>query len=134
MEPHDGLSGDITQSIKGYNFIVNSVWPEIVSAVQNNLISIFAPGDPDAFHKVCGALELLSFVIYNTLEKEHLLMQTRFLKNYPSLQTAKKFALNYPWFSKLALKQTAPWPYFLKFFAQSVFAVVEIKNKLISHS
>ena len=49
------VSGDVTLSIKGYNFIVNSVWPEIASAVQNNLTSIFAPGDPDAFHKVCTA-------------------------------------------------------------------------------
>ena len=44
-----GPTGDYTEGIKGYNFIVNSVWPEIVSAIQNNLTSIFAPGDPDAF-------------------------------------------------------------------------------------
>lgn len=46
-----GPTGDYTEGIKGYNFIVNSVWPEIASAIQNNLTSIFAPGDPDAFHK-----------------------------------------------------------------------------------
>ncbi|XP_028395928.1 conserved oligomeric Golgi complex subunit 2-like isoform X2 [Dendronephthya gigantea] len=51
LDPSVEVSGNITQSIKGYNFIVNSVWPEIASAVQNNLTSIFAPGDPDAFHK-----------------------------------------------------------------------------------
>lgn len=42
--------GDIT--VKGFDFLVNSVWPEIVSMLEKKASVIFAPGNPDAFHKV----------------------------------------------------------------------------------
>lgn len=57
LDAHQGSGGNRAQGIKGYNFVVNSVWPEIASAIQNNLTSIFAPGDPDAFHKVGSRLK-----------------------------------------------------------------------------
>ncbi|XP_033125894.1 conserved oligomeric Golgi complex subunit 2-like [Anneissia japonica] len=37
--------------VGGYNFMVNAVWPEIVSSLENRVASIFAPGNPDAFHQ-----------------------------------------------------------------------------------
>ncbi|XP_046848416.1 conserved oligomeric Golgi complex subunit 2-like [Xenia sp. Carnegie-2017] len=52
LSAHDVLNvNESMQSITGYNFIINSVWPEISSALQNNLTSIFAAGDPVIFHK-----------------------------------------------------------------------------------
>ena len=38
--------------IRGYNFLVNAVWPEIVSNVEARTPSIFAPGNPNVFHEV----------------------------------------------------------------------------------
>lgn len=41
-------SGDV---IRGYDFIVNAVWPEIISNIEARIPSIFAPGNPDIFHE-----------------------------------------------------------------------------------
>jgi hypothetical protein len=38
--------------VPGYDFLVNSVWPEIVRGLEEKLPSLFNPGDPDAFHQV----------------------------------------------------------------------------------
>lgn len=38
-------------TVPGYDFLVNSVWPEIVRGLEENLPSLFNPGDPDAFHE-----------------------------------------------------------------------------------
>lgn len=40
--------------VKGFDFLVNSVWPEIVSLLEKKASVIFAPGNPDTFHKVHG--------------------------------------------------------------------------------
>nr|XP_020042416.1 conserved oligomeric Golgi complex subunit 2 isoform X1 [Castor canadensis] len=37
--------------VPGYDFLVNSVWPEIVQGLEEKLPSLFNPGDPDAFHE-----------------------------------------------------------------------------------
>lgn len=37
--------------VPGYDFLVNSVWPEIVRGLEEKLPSLFNPGDPDAFHQ-----------------------------------------------------------------------------------
>lgn len=39
-------------TVPGYDFWVNSVWPEIVRGLEENLPSLFNPGNPDAFHEV----------------------------------------------------------------------------------
>lgn len=39
-------------TVPGYDFLVNSVWPEIVQGLEDKLPSLFNPGDPDAFHEV----------------------------------------------------------------------------------
>ncbi|CAH1791000.1 unnamed protein product [Owenia fusiformis] len=40
-----------SEAVKGYDFLVNSVWPEIVSNIEARTPSIFAPGNPDVFHE-----------------------------------------------------------------------------------
>ena len=37
------------QTVKGFNFLVNSVWAEIAQAFEANLPLIFSPGNPDSF-------------------------------------------------------------------------------------
>ena len=36
----------------GFNFLVNAVWPEVVVIIDDRMSVIFAPGNPDTFHKV----------------------------------------------------------------------------------
>ncbi|XP_059157216.1 conserved oligomeric Golgi complex subunit 2-like [Physella acuta] len=47
-----GTSGDI---VRGYDFIVNAVLPEVVKNLELKTPSIFAPGNPDVFHKKYNA-------------------------------------------------------------------------------
>ncbi|XP_036916105.1 conserved oligomeric Golgi complex subunit 2 isoform X2 [Sturnira hondurensis] len=44
-------SSEKGNTVPGYDFLVNSVWPEIVRGLEENLPSLFNPGDPDAFHE-----------------------------------------------------------------------------------
>lgn len=46
-----------TSSMKGFDFLVNSVWPEVVSLIEQKIPMIFAPGNPDTFHQVSGSLD-----------------------------------------------------------------------------
>ncbi len=41
-------------NIGGFDFVVNAVWPEIVALLDEKTSLIFAPGNPDSFHKVRG--------------------------------------------------------------------------------
>lgn len=36
----------------GIDFLVNAVWPELVSLLTNQAPTIFAAGNPDVFHSV----------------------------------------------------------------------------------
>ena len=47
----DGVQ-DREGSGHGFDFIVNSVWPEVVSLCETKASIMFAPGNPDTFHKV----------------------------------------------------------------------------------
>lgn len=38
--------------LKGFDFLVNAVWPDVVTLIEQKASVIFAPGDPNAFHKV----------------------------------------------------------------------------------
>ena len=40
------------EPLKGYDFMVNSVWPEVVELLETQATSVFAPGNPDRFYKV----------------------------------------------------------------------------------
>ncbi|XP_038656994.1 conserved oligomeric Golgi complex subunit 2 [Scyliorhinus canicula] len=44
--------GDKTEVIPGYDFTVNSVWPEMVRGLEEKVPSLFNPGNPDMFHEV----------------------------------------------------------------------------------
>lgn len=37
---------------RGYDFLVNAVFPEIIRGIETQLSIIFAPGNPDIFYKV----------------------------------------------------------------------------------
>ena len=41
--------------IKGFDFLVNSIWPEIATAFEEKLPLVFSPGNPDIFIKVSTA-------------------------------------------------------------------------------
>lgn len=53
-------AGEVT--LRGFDFLVNSVWPEVVAVLEKKVSVIFAPGNPDTFHKVC----LLIVCIYSS--------------------------------------------------------------------
>lgn len=40
-----------TDTVRGYDFLVNAVWPEVVSNIESRTSSIFAPGNPAVFHQ-----------------------------------------------------------------------------------
>lgn len=44
--------GEQRAGIRGFDFLVNAVWPEVVNLVETRFGSIFAPGNPDSFHQV----------------------------------------------------------------------------------
>lgn len=46
---------DPRPNISGFDFIVNAVWPEIVALLDEKTSVIFAPGNPESFHKVHGS-------------------------------------------------------------------------------
>lgn len=46
---NDGVDGGEQQTVKGFDFLVNSVWVEIAQAFEENLPLIFSPGNPDSF-------------------------------------------------------------------------------------
>ena len=38
--------------VTGFQFMVSAVWPETVALIDERIPVIFAPGNPDTFHKV----------------------------------------------------------------------------------
>lgn len=47
---------DRADAVPGYDFLVNSVWPEMIRAVEERLSYLFNPGNPDVFYAVGGRL------------------------------------------------------------------------------
>ncbi|XP_041108740.1 conserved oligomeric Golgi complex subunit 2 [Polyodon spathula] len=45
------VSSDKADIVPGYDFLVNSVWPEIVKGLEEKIPSLFNPGNPDTFHE-----------------------------------------------------------------------------------
>ncbi|KAM9298723.1 conserved oligomeric Golgi complex subunit 2 isoform 3-T3 [Morus bassanus] len=45
------ISSEKADIVPGYDFLVNSVWPEIVHGLEEKLPSLFNPGNPDVFHE-----------------------------------------------------------------------------------
>lgn len=56
---HCGILREVTtgghmgavESVRGYDFMVNAVWPEVVSNIEARTPSVFAPGNPNTFHE-----------------------------------------------------------------------------------
>lgn len=44
-----GTSGG--EVVRGYDFVVNAVFPEVVENLEQQMPTLFAPGNPDVFHK-----------------------------------------------------------------------------------
>lgn len=45
------ISSDKADIVPGYDFLVNSVWPEIIRAVEERISFLFNPGNPDTFYE-----------------------------------------------------------------------------------
>ncbi|XP_063773650.1 conserved oligomeric Golgi complex subunit 2 isoform X2 [Pseudophryne corroboree] len=45
------ISSEKADMVPGYDFLVNSVWPEIAHGLEEKLPSLFSPGNPDIFHQ-----------------------------------------------------------------------------------
>uniref|UniRef100_A0A7N8XA95 Conserved oligomeric Golgi complex subunit 2 n=1 Tax=Mastacembelus armatus TaxID=205130 RepID=A0A7N8XA95_9TELE len=45
------ISSDKADIVPGYDFLVNSVWPEIIRAIEERLAYLFNPGNPDIFYE-----------------------------------------------------------------------------------
>ncbi|XP_036430302.1 conserved oligomeric Golgi complex subunit 2 [Colossoma macropomum] len=45
------ISSDKSDIVPGYDFLVNSVWPEIIKSVEGRMSFLFNPGNPDAFYE-----------------------------------------------------------------------------------
>ena len=40
--------------VPGYDFLVNSVWPEIICGIEARMAYLFNPGNPDIFYEVAS--------------------------------------------------------------------------------
>ncbi|XP_057704590.1 conserved oligomeric Golgi complex subunit 2 [Corythoichthys intestinalis] len=45
------ISSDKADIVPGYDFLVNSVWPEMVKGIEERLSYLFNPGNPDIFYE-----------------------------------------------------------------------------------
>uniref|UniRef100_A0A672GTN9 Conserved oligomeric Golgi complex subunit 2 n=1 Tax=Salarias fasciatus TaxID=181472 RepID=A0A672GTN9_SALFA len=45
------ISSDKADTVPGYDFLVNSVWPEIIKGIEERLAYLFNPGNPDIFYE-----------------------------------------------------------------------------------
>ncbi|KAM3605827.1 uncharacterized protein V6R79_005444 [Siganus canaliculatus] len=45
------ISSDKADTVPGYDFLVNSVWPEMIRGIEEKLAYLFNPGNPDIFYE-----------------------------------------------------------------------------------
>ncbi|KAL2083696.1 hypothetical protein ACEWY4_021469 [Coilia grayii] len=45
------ISSDRADIVPGYDFLVNSVWPEMIKGIEERLAFLFNPGNPDVFYE-----------------------------------------------------------------------------------
>uniref|UniRef100_A0A667XGL3 Conserved oligomeric Golgi complex subunit 2 n=1 Tax=Myripristis murdjan TaxID=586833 RepID=A0A667XGL3_9TELE len=45
------VSSDKADIVPGYDFLVNSVWPEIIRGIEDRMAFLFNPGNPDIFYE-----------------------------------------------------------------------------------
>lgn len=53
------------QIVKGFNFLLNSVWVELVHAFEEKLPLFFSPGNPDVFLRVSICVTTLCLYLYS---------------------------------------------------------------------
>ncbi|XP_051935688.1 conserved oligomeric Golgi complex subunit 2 [Hippocampus zosterae] len=54
------ISSDKADIVPGYDFLVNSVWPEMVKGIEERLSYLFNPGNPDIFYqRYCASTEFV---------------------------------------------------------------------------
>uniref|UniRef100_A0A3Q3DKH5 Conserved oligomeric Golgi complex subunit 2 n=1 Tax=Hippocampus comes TaxID=109280 RepID=A0A3Q3DKH5_HIPCM len=54
------ISSDKADIVPGYDFMVNSVWPEMVKGIEERLSYLFNPGNPDIFYeRYCASTEFV---------------------------------------------------------------------------
>lgn len=73
--------------VPGYDFLVNSVWPEIVRGLEEKLPSLFNPGNPDVFHEVISFFPFLISVTDMRIER------VMFSSFFPPAAFVSKFML-----------------------------------------
>lgn len=65
------MPSDKADIVPGYDFLVNSVWPEIIRGVEERVSSLFSPGNPDVFYevsKVKTCSSIFYFLLYSLNE------------------------------------------------------------------
>ena len=55
---NDSAKDEREDFVKGFDFLANSVWPEVDAAFETKLSFIFSPGNPDLFFEVGSAILL----------------------------------------------------------------------------
>lgn len=45
------ISSEKADTVPGYDFLVNSVWPEMIKGIEERLAFLFNPGNPDLFYE-----------------------------------------------------------------------------------
>ena len=70
---------------KGYDFLVNAVYPEIVRGVEAQLSVIFAPGNPDMFYKVRTLVRCILVIVVQNYRKT-----SDFINQFEELCSTKK--------------------------------------------
>ncbi|XP_077351310.1 conserved oligomeric Golgi complex subunit 2 isoform X2 [Festucalex cinctus] len=54
------ISSDKADIVPGYDFLVKSVWPEMVKGIEERLSYLFNPGNPDVFYeRYCASTEFV---------------------------------------------------------------------------
>ena len=64
------LPSDKADIVPGYDFLVNSVWPEMMKGIEERLPFLYNPGNPDVFYEVRYACHMfISFNVLNVLNR-----------------------------------------------------------------
>ena len=62
---HPRLPGGKLPRVPGFHFLTNAMWPSVASLIEERVPAIFAPGNPDIFHKVhCIAIHVYTYTSF----------------------------------------------------------------------
>ncbi|TRY96035.1 hypothetical protein DNTS_016550 [Danionella cerebrum] len=88
------ISSDKADIVPGYDFLVNSVWPEIIRGVDERVPSLFNPGNPDLFYEVNMPCTVSHFVfLYASVQRYTVSMDfvRKFERQCGSQASVKRF-------------------------------------------